>query len=434
MRIGESENRVLGWIDDHQDFLVGLLQSLVRIRSITGQEGEAQRFVSQSMKEVCDTVDIWEPDATILEAHPSFFAKGQSFVGRPNVVGTLAGGGNGPSLLLNAHIDVVQAQPETEWAHGAWSGEIIDGVLHGRGSLDDKSGVAMMITVAKALRESGVLLAGRLQLHSVIDEEWGGSGTLAAVQRGHIADAGIILEPVGPDIFPASRGGQAFQVSVEGKGAHPVASWAGVSALEKAIVIIGDLKKFESERQGTLRTPLFHDYPVFAPIVVGRISADLIPSKVPERCVFEGLYGYMPEEHWSEARRLFEERVALAARQDPWLNEHPPEVRWIGLNKEGTAIDVDHPLVLCLREAVADVSGITPKVRGYPAGTDLPLLVNYGHVPSVLYGVECNWGDSHSSTEHVELRKLVNATRSLALAVMRWCRTKEYRETEQRLK
>ncbi len=425
MRIEESENRVLSWIDVHKDFLVGLLQSLVKIRSITGQEGEAQRLVSQGMKEVCDTVDVWEPDAAILEAHPSFFARGQSFVGRPNVVGTLAGRGKGPSLLLNAHIDVVQAQPETEWTHGAWSGKIIDGALHGRGSLDDKSGVAMMITVARALRENGVHLAGQLQLHSVIDEEWGGSGTLAAVQRGHTADAGIILEPVGPDIFTASRGGAAFQVSVKGKGSHPVASWTGVSALEKAIIILSDLKKFESERQDNLRTPLFRDYPVFAPIVVGKISADLIPSKVPERCVFEGLYGYMPQEHWSDARRHFEERVALAANQDPWLNEHPPEVRWTGLNKEGTAIDADHPLVLCLSEAVADISGSTPKVKGYPAGTDLPLLVLYGRVPSVLFGVECNWGDSHSSTEHVDLRNLVKATRSLALAVMRWCRTEK---------
>jgi acetylornithine deacetylase len=279
----------------------------------------------------------------------------------------------------------------------------------------------MMITVAMAFRECGVRLAGQLQLHSVIDEEWGGSGTLAVVQRGHTADAGIILEPVGPDIFPASRGGQAFQVSVDGKGAHPVASWTGVSAIEKAMVIISDLKKFEYERQGKLRTPLFDDYPVFAPIVVGKISADLIPSKVPEKCVFEGLYGYAPQEHWSEARRVFEERIALAASRDPWLSSHAPTVRWIGLNKEGAAIDANHPLVLCLRDAVTSASGRTPKVRGYPAGTDLPLLVLYGRVPSVLFGVECNWGDSHSSTEHVELRHLAQATRSLALCVMRWC-------------
>jgi acetylornithine deacetylase len=420
-RSGESEKRVLDWIDAHQDRLVELLQGLVRIRSIYGQEGDAQRLVRERMGEICDSVDAWEPDAALLEAHPSFFAKGQSYAGRPNVVGILEGSGSGPSLLLNAHIDVVPAQPENEWAYGAWSAEVRDGSLHGRGSLDDKSGIAMMITVASALRECGVRLAGQLQLHSVIDEEWGGSGTLAAVQRGHIADAGIILEPVGPDIFPASRGGQAFRVCVEGKGAHPVASWTGVSAIEKAMVIISDLKKLESERQDTLRTPLFDDYPIFVPIVVGKISADLIPSKVPEKCEFEGLFGYSPQEHWSEARRVFEDRVALAASRDPWLTTHPPTVRWIGLNKEGAAIDAEHPLVLCLRDAVTSATGKTPKVRGYPAGTDLPLLVLYGRVPSVLFGVECTWGDSHSSTEHVELRHLVQATRSLAVTVMRWC-------------
>jgi acetylornithine deacetylase len=241
------------------------------------------------------------------------------------------------------------------------------------------------------------------------------------MQRGHTADAGIILEPVGPGVFPASRGGQSFQVTIEGKGAHPVASWTGVSAIEKAVIIMGDLKRFESERQDALRTPLFDSYPIFVPIVIGKISADLMPSKVPERCLFEGLYGYSPQEHWLEARRSFEERVAMAASRDPWLRSHPPKVRWIGLNKEGAGIEADHPLVKCLSDAVATASGTAPQVKGYPAGTDLPLLILYGKVPSVLFGVECSWGDSHSSTEHVELKYLAQATRSLALCVMRWC-------------
>jgi acetylornithine deacetylase len=421
MSAAERENAVLDWIDRHHDKVLSILQKLVRIPSVYPEEGEAQGFVSGILNPLCDAVDVWEPDASALAKHPGYFAMSPSFSGRPNVVGIIKGTGGGRSLLLNAHIDVVPPQPESEWPFGAWSGAIHDGWIYGRGSLDDKSGIAMMLSLAQALRETGVKLRGDLQLHSVVDEEWGGAGTLACMQRGYRADAGVILEPVGPDIYRASRGGQTFRVTVRGRGAHPGASWKGVSALEKAIPVIQALKHLEAERNRDLRAPPFSEYQIFVPIVVGKIQADNIPSKVPEECAFEGLYGYLPQEHWSEARRTFEGCIATVAAQDEWLSKHPPVVTWLGLNKEGAEISADHPFVQCLTDSVSTISRRVPRVTGFPAGTDLPLLVRYGSVPSVLYGVECAWEDAHSSTERVEVEKLLIATRCIACAAMRWC-------------
>jgi acetylornithine deacetylase len=417
----KKQNSVLQWLERNRKYVVEVLQKLIQVPSVYPDEGEAQALVRSLVSPLCDKTDVWEPDVSALESHPAYFAKGRPFKDRPNVVGILEGSGKGRSLLLNAHIDVVPPQPDDEWPHPPWKGEIHDGKVYGRGSLDDKSGVAIMIAVAKALREADVKLRGSLQLHSVVDEEWGGAGTLACMQRGHKTDAGIILEPVGPGIYPASRGGQAFRVRVRGKGAHPGACWTGVSALEKAILIMQGLKQLEADRNRNLRTPLFAEYPIFIPIVVGKISADNIPSKVPEECIFEGLYGYAPQEHWSEARLAFEGHIAATAATDGWLAEHRPEVSWPGLNKEGAEIPIDHPLVLCLRDAVKDVSGEAPHVAGFPAGTDLPLLVLYGHVPSVLYGVASEWGQAHSSTEHVEIEHLLEAVRCVAVAAMQWC-------------
>ena len=82
-----------------------------------------------------------------------------------------------------------------------------------------------------------------------------------------------------------------------------------------------------------------HSIPVFAPIVIGKISADRIPSKVPETCVFEGLMGYAPDETFGEARQDLEGCVARVASTDPWLREHPPAVEWLALNKEGAQVD-----------------------------------------------------------------------------------------------
>jgi acetylornithine deacetylase len=421
MSTGGQEKAVQDWITHHRNDLVSTLQALVKIPSVYPDEMKAQEHVAGVLTPLCDLVDIWEPDAAELAQHPGYFAKVSSFRGRPNVVGIMKGTGGGRSLLLNAHIDVVPPQPDREWQFGPWSGAIHDGKIFGRGSLDDKSGTAIMLLIARAFRETNTRLLGDLQFHSVIDEEWGGAGTIASILRGHHTDAGIILEPVGPNIYCASRGGQTFRIAIRGRGAHPGASWKGVSALEKAVLILAALKRLETERNRDLRVPLFSEYPIFAPIVVGKIQADNIPSKVPEECVLEGLYGYMPGEHWQVARSVLEECVSRAASGDQWLSDHPPVVTWSGLNKEGAEIPRDHPLVRCLADAASEIAPKPPRVTGFPAGTDLPLLVRYGSVPSVLYGVECAWEDSHSSSESVDIDKLVLATRVVAMAAMKWC-------------
>lgn len=64
--------------------------------------------------------------------------------GRPNLIARLAGDGSAPSLLLQGHIDVVPADPAL-WEHPPFGGELLDGYLWGRGSLDMKGGIAMML-------------------------------------------------------------------------------------------------------------------------------------------------------------------------------------------------------------------------------------------------------------------------------------------------
>jgi acetylornithine deacetylase len=229
-----------------------------------------------------------------------------------------------------------------------------------------------------------------------------------------------VFEPSDLDVCPASRGGQAFRVTVSGKGAHPIRSYDGVSALEKAIPILAALRHLEGERQARLRTPLFERYPIFAPIVIGKISADRIPSKVPEFCVFEGLYGYAPSETYPAARQELEACVARAAATDPWLCEHPPVVEWLGLNKEGAETAVDHPFVRTMRDAARAALGREPVLAGFPAGCDLPYYRRHGDIPSVVFGPG-NCTVAHGSNEFVPIAEVVTAAQTVAACALRWC-------------
>jgi Peptidase family M20/M25/M40/Aldo/keto reductase family len=65
----------------------------------------------------------------------------------------------------------------------------------GRGTVDMKGGVACMLMAVETLKEIGVELGGDVVFTSVVDEEIGGMGSLAMVDRGYRADAGIMTEP-----------------------------------------------------------------------------------------------------------------------------------------------------------------------------------------------------------------------------------------------
>jgi len=93
---------------------------------------------------------------------------------RPNLVATLEGRDDGPSLCFLGHVDTVLADP-SEWRHDPWSGEVADGFLWGRGVLDMKSQVAAEAVAAAALAGEGWRPArGQLKLVFVSDEETGG--------------------------------------------------------------------------------------------------------------------------------------------------------------------------------------------------------------------------------------------------------------------
>ncbi len=94
---------------------------------------------------------------------------------RPNLVATLGGESDGPTLLYLGHVDTVLADP-SEWTHDPWSGEVTDdGFLWGRGALDMKSQVAAEAVAAAGLSSRGWRPArGALRLVFVSDEETGG--------------------------------------------------------------------------------------------------------------------------------------------------------------------------------------------------------------------------------------------------------------------
>jgi acetylornithine deacetylase len=412
----EIERRVLDMID--AESLLATLADLIAIRSLGGQEAPAQEYVAQFMDRLGMDVNVWELDFDVLRQHPAFSME----VERPGALGIVGamGEGSGQSLILNGHVDVVPAGDEAKWHYPPWQATVADGRVYGRGACDMKGGLACALHAAKAIYDAGVGLRGRLLIESVVGEEDGGVGTLAAVLRGYCADGAVVVEPTELAVAPAQAGALSFRVTIPGFSAHGCVREEGVSAIEKFFSIQQALSELERERNQAAGHPLFARYRLPYALCIGRIEAGDWASSVADWLVFQGRYGVAPGENLAEARRQFEQAVAQAAQADPWLREHPPTVEWWGSQFTPASIPTDHPLVGTLTTAIGEITGAPARVEGMTYGADMRLLVNEGQTPTVLFGpgdVRC----SHRPDEFVPVDDLLTATQTLALATARFC-------------
>ena len=188
-------------------------------------------------------VVLHEPDAASLRPHP-MVPDELAFDGRPQLVARFRGAGGGRTLLLNGHVDVVDAEPRGDWAQpDPFAAVVRDGLLYGRGACDMKGGVASMVVAACTLAELGEPLAGDLIVNTVSEEESTGAGGLFAARLLQ-ADAAIVPEPSGLDVWVACRGSLLPRITVRGRAGHagiaplPPEQGGAVNAIEKMAIVL----------------------------------------------------------------------------------------------------------------------------------------------------------------------------------------------------
>ena len=131
---------------------------------------------------------------------------------RPNLIARLPGRGASEPLLLQGHVDVVAARGE--WQHGPFAGDLADGYVWGRGALDMKGGVAMMLAAFMRAKARGAQPPGDVILCLLADEEAGSPLGAEFLVREH------------PELFDGVRysigefGG--FTMDVAGRRFYPI--------------------------------------------------------------------------------------------------------------------------------------------------------------------------------------------------------------------
>lgn len=408
------------YINQHQDELIKKVQEAVRIRSIIGEEQAIQTFMKQLYESIgLDVVEV-QPDLDELSKHEAYVASGFPLSDRKNLVGIWQGKGQGKSLTLHGHIDVVSEEPVEMWTKNPLGGEIEGNRLYGRGAYDMKSGVIANWFAVKTLKELGIEPKGTVQLHSTIEEEsGGGAGALAVLDAGYVTDGFVTTEPSDLDVCISHVGVMYFRVRVFGKTAHAARTQDGINAISKMYKVFHALEKLEEKRAKEVKFELYSKRTggQAVNLNLGTLEAGDWVSSVPGEAVLQCRIGFIPGETRADIKALVEKTIADAVKDDDWLQQYPPEIEWFGWSTEAWYQDTQDPYVQSFLQTYEQVIGKKAEIIGATGGLDSRFTAYYGK-PSLSFGVR--GGNLHGPDEYVEIDSIIEVTKVLANHIVDW--------------
>jgi acetylornithine deacetylase len=384
-------------------------------------------YLASALKDLGFTIDQWEPDPNELRKLPSYMPN-QNFKDRPVTVGVLKGKGEGKSLLMNAHMDAVPADPVDKWQHNPWKGEVVGDKLYGRGASDMKAGATVILKAMEALKEANISLKGDVIVEFVLDEELNGMGTAACCQKGYKADAGLVPEPTDFNIVLARRGLLYGILTVRGRSGHAEVNHphrlegGAVNAIEKAVLLINALKQLEADWQN--RPDKRHKYLSNPKIVPTMIKGGQFTCTYPETCeiVFDAQYikANADKSGWGTlVKKEIEDQIEYASQCDPWLRENRPSLKLLQAFPP-SEVDEHEPMVETVKTCAQEAIGVTPTFVGNDSNDDSSYLMTLTGMPSICYGPG-PFDTAHKIDEYVSVDSIAKATKVYATSIPRWC-------------
>lgn len=383
----EILTRIRSLSDQYGVYTAENLARLTRIRSLSAKEGEVAAELKRQMEEAgFDEVRI---------------------DGIGNVVGKI---GNGSKVLVfDGHIDTVDTGHLPNWTFDPYAGEVRDGFVHGRGTVDQKGGPAAFVTAGRILKELGfdrdltILFTG-----TVMEEDCDGLCWKYLVEEEHVKpDFAVLTEPTNLNIYRGHRGRMEIHVAFRGVSSHGYAPERGKNAIYMASRAALEIEKL-NER---LRSDPF--------LGKGSVTISEIVSGSPSLCAVADY-----------ARLHLDRRLTWGETKESALAEIREIVRDMDaevsvLNYEETAytgkkygmekyyptwkIEEDHHLVVRAQEAFAGLFDKEPVTDKWTFSTNGVTINGYYGIPCIGFGPG-NEVLAHAPNEKVPVSDLVTAS------------------------
>ncbi len=213
------------------DRLISFARDIVRLPSLSGEETHVARRIEAEIKAL-GFDNVWMDD-----------------IG--NVIGVLEGSQPGPTIVFDAHTDTVGISPGVPWALDPFSGEVMNGALHGRGTADMKGALAAMVHGIAGLDRAK--LKGKAVISASVMEEVLEGVALEKVIAQTGADFVVIGEASNLQIVRGGRGRAEVHLTTTGRPSHSSAPQMGRNAvldMMRAIAAVEDLPLAEHPQMG----------------------------------------------------------------------------------------------------------------------------------------------------------------------------------------
>jgi len=292
-------------------------------------------------------------------------------------------GGSAPHLCFAGHTDVVPPGEDSAWSHGAFSGDVADGLLYGRGAVDMKGGIACAVAATlDYLAANGGPPKGSISFLITGDEEdVAVNGTVKllqwAAERGEQFDHCIVGEPsnveaIGDTIKIGRRGSQSGVLIVDGTQGHVAYPHRAANPVPDIAALITALNDEPLDAGSAQFQPSNLE---FTSVDVGNPATNVIPAQA--RAKFNIRFN---DHHTQETlKTLVEQRLAAACG-----NRIRARIEWLPSNadvfvtKPGAFTDV-------VSGAIAEVTGRTPELNTGGGTSDARFIAKY--CPVVEFGL-----------------------------------------------
>lgn len=367
------------------------VKRLIAIQSVTGNEAEIARYLEGGLKSMGCSTRLFEAGA----GRSNLYAQ---FGGEPLAT---------PGLLFHAHMDTVPPHgmdfpfiPREE-----------DGQVYGRGSVDQKGGIAAVVSAFQGLMVSGVRLSKPVALVCVIDEESEHRGSMALKEMGIAAEFGVVTEPTGLKLGIGCKGTAPILVHVKGKAAHGCRPWLG----ENAVLAGMDVAKLLMDEELPVR-----DLPgigeVRGTLNLGKMDGGRAYNIVADTCDIWFDRRLIPGETQQDILAHFRETIAsYKARPGVSISAEiaRPDWNWAPIKRRGllpALTDMQSKTIGVLKDAHRSVMGEDPTFFFTDGYQEMDFLINDLGINAVQYGP----GDSslcHTDNEHLDIGQLERCVR-----------------------
>lgn len=412
--MSSDRNKLMEMAKDREQELIKLTSDLIKINS--ENPSGSQREVIDFVKGYLESSGIKHEE---IKSNDDF----------PCVIASM-GNDNGPSIILNGHVDVVPAGDLSKWNFDPYGGEVTDKLILGRGTSDMKAGVAGVLFAMRLLKESGANIKGNIRLHIVSDEETGGQfGTRWLCKEGYAdnADACIVAEPTSNyTIEIGQKGSNELILKSYGISAHgSLGNYKGDNAiikLSKVLQNIGMLHEvkgnYSADQDEALRNSKYIaanklEVPGIENVIdhvtasVGTIQGGTKLNMVPDYCeahVDVRLPAGVDIEEVEEKIKMMIEKSGVEGVEY--------EIEW---KNYGNHTSIDAPIVDAVKRNAEMIWEIEVLPAYQWASSDAKFYRELG-IPTLQYGPS-NTEGIHSYNENVDIEDVLNANKIYLLTL-----------------